>query len=118
MKLQIINHYQALEDRLFTGEVELDIEEYAKRFDINDEITLEEILYDYVSYEYEGNLYNEGDNIYDEYDNNNTLIITNLSELLEEYSYLIVPKKELTCCEKAAKDNYRYCPICGNKIVY
>ena len=118
MKLQIENKYQIIVDKVYNKEVEFNFEKYIKDNDIEvvDKADLEDYIYNYVD---DCNLlYNEGDIDHLNFNSDDNITILNLKEILEEYSYLIVPKKELTCCEKAAKDNYRYCPICGNKIVY
>jgi len=117
MKLQIENKYQTIVDKVCNKEVEFNFEKYIKDNDIEvvDKADLEDYIYNYV---YDCLLYNEGYIDHSNFNSDDNITILNLKEILEEYSYLIVPEKELTCCEKAAKDNYRYCPICGTKIVY
>ena len=116
MKLQIKNEYQVLKDRVFTGEVELNIEGYIKSngIEIISKETLSDILYYYLNYECDEVTTIDNEIAYGgcEFE------ILNIDKILEEYSYLIVPEKELTCCERAAKNSYRYCPVCGTKIIY
>jgi hypothetical protein len=119
MKLQIENKYQIIVDKVYNTEVEFDFEKYIKDndFTIEDNYDLETYIYEYIG-DFQL-LYNEGDvDHLLNFDFNDDITILNLEEILKEYSYLIHPKKELTCCERAAKDNYKYCPMCVTKIIY
>ena len=110
MKLQIENKYQIIVDKVYNKEVEFNFEKYIKDNDIEvvDKADLEDYIYNYVD---DCNLlYNEGDIDHLNFNSDDNITILNLKEILEEYSYLIVPKKELTCCEKSAKYNsYNIC---------
>ena len=54
------------------------------------------------------------------YDALNATIVSysELTEVVEKLSYLVVPKVEKTCCEESAESNFVYCPVCGTKIIY
>lgn len=102
-------------------EIELNLSEYLyeyiKEYTISSKENLEDAINEYILWDNLNFCFNSEEdymnNYYDE-----EFEITNLEELVEEFSYLIPIKKELICCEEALLSSkfYNYCPICGNKI--
>lgn len=121
MKLQIKNEYEISVTKVFNAEIDFDIEKYIKEYEIEipSKEDLEEILVDFPRYSYDDILMDKEDYLSGAYlEGTGEITITNLEELVEYYSYLIVPIKILSCCERAADRDSIYCPVCGSKIIY
>jgi hypothetical protein len=112
MRVVLKNEYSIQVPKVFVTEVEVNIEEWLKDYVFNDEgdlrYRLEDLIWD-IEYE----CFAEGDT--DIENDDLETFIENMDELVEKYSYLIVPEPEQSCCEKASQGS-NFCNTCGKKL--
>lgn len=114
MEIKLRNTYSITEPKEFLTSFDFDVENYLKDKNISDKddlrYTLEDIVWeDNSHYQY----YAKGDE--DKENDDVEVFIENLDELVEQYSYLIVPPLEPTCCDDAPFGS-TYCNTCGKKL--
>ena len=111
MEIKIRNAYSIIEPKEFFTSFEFDVESYLKDKEISDKDDLRYLLdniiwEDDVQYE----LYAEGD--VDKETADLKIFFENLDELVEQYSYLIVPLPKKTGCDVAPWGS----TYCGKKL--
>lgn len=114
MKTKIIVRYKVPIYKEISFNVELSkLEEYLKDGLIFDKDDLSTTIQEY--FEYESDIRTQFyDSEPDFIDNTQELIVEDLKELIEKYSYLIKEKEENICCIQNKGSNY--CSICGKKL--
>ncbi len=114
MKAKVKTNYQIIEDKSYEASINLDFEAYAKEneLEIEDKDDLESYLMDCISESDQLFISPDHINIADEYSEERDIL--NMEELIEYYSFLIVPSTK-TCCDDAPW-NATYCPTCGKKL--
>jgi len=114
MEVKIINEYQIVENKVFTGSFDIDLEAELKDRYIEDCCDLENEIREIVFWKDKTciNPYNKEDLNKISEENDDSYEIENIEELIDYFKHLI-PKK--SCCDEALYGS-NFCPTCGKPI--
>lgn len=114
MKAKVKTTYQIIEEKFYETSIHLNFEAYVKEneLEIETKEDLENALSDCLFESNESFISPDHVDISDDYTEDTNIL--NMEELVEYYSYLIIPSTKT--CRDDAPYGSNFCPICGKKL--
>ena len=110
MKFEIEHTYETLVEKVYKTSIEVDDEDIITHLSkSSDEIELRWAIEDYINWEIDDTLMEDGDSV----GGDNEIDIKNIDQLVEYYKPLVLNKKEVSCCDNQTGN---YCSVCGKKL--
>lgn len=117
MKAELISNYTIWTSYRYSEEINKELEDELKsNLPILSKEDLKCMIDDYFNYYLEIKINPEDEYSFDDY--NSTVIVENINEIVEYFSYLIEPEKNVcsNCGRNNNDEHFQYCPNCGTKL--